>query len=167
MFDVDLQPGNTYQYRLRVSMANPNYNKQKEVASPAYAASKEPLVSDWFEIPQSVTVPPEYHLYAVDQNVLDGNSYRGQHAGVQLLRDPNTGAPRQAVFQIHKWLKDVLPTINASISATCPAHWRKWSVADACVLVYLLARYIGGPQRGRSAFLAGTKQEIRASQGAK
>jgi hypothetical protein len=66
LIDVDIVPGEIYKYRVQVKMANPNY-KMPNVASPAYAASKDPLLSEWFEINQLVSVPPEYHVYAVDQ----------------------------------------------------------------------------------------------------
>src|SRR5207244_2008491 len=38
--DVDVHPGHTYEYRLKVRMANPNY-KRRDTASPAYGTKLE------------------------------------------------------------------------------------------------------------------------------
>ena len=137
LIDVTIQPGEYYEYRLKVRMANPNYG-QKNVASPAYAESQEPLeATQWFEVglkgqPQVVASPPEYHLYAVDQAEVDqqdGKRYTGQNA--------NADKARRAVFQIHKWLLDTNQRPNVPVG--------EWSVAER-VLVHR-GEYIGVRER--------------------
>jgi hypothetical protein len=131
LIDVDVGTGDIYRYRFRVRMANPNY-KRTDVASPELAKSDTPLVSAWFEIPQLVAVPPEYHVYAVDQRELE-KKYEGQN------KDVRYDANRQAVFQIHKWLQYTSPG-----GPTCfPVG--EWAVAER-VIVYR-GEYVGRRQR--------------------
>lgn len=55
VLDPTVQPGRTYQYRLQVRMANPNYGR-KDVAAPGLADARE-IRSDWYEVPQKVVSP--------------------------------------------------------------------------------------------------------------
>jgi hypothetical protein len=61
--DVDVLPGYSYQYRMRVRMKNPNFGKDKEVREPN-DAKKEFLEGPWVILPEIVTFPAEAHLYA-------------------------------------------------------------------------------------------------------
>jgi len=96
--DVTIEPGKTYQYRLQVRMANPNFQRT-DVASPTYAQEKELQSDKWYEVPDMVKVPPELLYYAVDQKELEGRDYRGIYARVNLDRD------RQTALQIFRWLE--------------------------------------------------------------
>src|SRR5262249_27922819 len=58
VLDVTVEPGNSYQYRLRVRMANPNQGR---------GSSARAIVSAWYECPEPVVVPPDVTFYAVDQ----------------------------------------------------------------------------------------------------
>jgi hypothetical protein len=61
VIDVTVKPGESYQYRIRVRMANPNYGR-KDVANPLDALDAELKPRDggkWFEVPGVVTVPEE------------------------------------------------------------------------------------------------------------
>jgi hypothetical protein len=143
LIDIRIDPGKTYKYRIQVKMANPNINKPN-VASQSYATDKQPLVSDWFEIKQLVTVPPEYYVYAVDQQELDGKKYEGKNKGAQYLPD------RQAVFQIHKWLDD--PSLDER--TFFPVG--EWSVAER-VFAYR-GEYVGRKQRVEVAYWRPTQE---------
>jgi hypothetical protein len=133
LIDIDVKPGKIYKYRIQVKMANPNYGKTN-AASPAYSTSKEPLVSDWFEIKQLVSVPPEYHVYAVDQQYdFDPKKYDGQHK--DLRPDPN----RHVVLQIHKWLE------KTDQDARSYQPVGEWSVAERAFAVR--GEYVGRKQR--------------------
>src|SRR5262249_33800613 len=50
VIDVTVKPGESYQYRLRVRVANPNF-KRDDVAEPKFAEGKELPSTKWFEIP--------------------------------------------------------------------------------------------------------------------
>lgn len=106
LVDVTVEPGKTYQYRLRVRMGNPNFGR-KDVASPAYATEKE-LKSDWFTIPQKVTVPPEVDFYAVDQKEFDAADPSLQPRDRRPYKGINANATarkNQTVLQIHRWIQ--------------------------------------------------------------
>src|SRR5262249_503824 len=98
-----------------VKMGNPNYGRKGDVASPGYAAEKE-LRSEWFTIPQKVTVPPEVQFYAVDQKEYDAtdSSLQPQDKRQPRARRPSkginaNGVPRknQTVLQIPRWIQTI------------------------------------------------------------
>jgi hypothetical protein len=100
LVDVTVQPGKSYRYRIQVNMANPNY-KRDDVANPKYRDDPElPTNNQWFELPDTVVVPPEQYYYAVDQKEIDGKDYKGINADARP-RD------NQVVLQIHRWLEDL------------------------------------------------------------
>ncbi len=128
VLDVTVKPGESYQYRLRVRMANPNYGLQERVADPNFAERKEsnkdlkPNPDNlWYEIPGIVTVPTEMHYYAVDQKVLDGDKYAGSNARANIGRD-------QTVLQIHKYLENASPTGTKNVPIG------EWSVAERVIV---------------------------------
>jgi hypothetical protein len=96
--DFYVEPGKTYEYRVQVRMANPNYNR-KDVREDL--AEKPELVSEWVEVPQKLTIPEEIRYYAYDIKFAEpkNSEYRGQNAP-----DKN-----QAALQIHKWLSVLSP----------------------------------------------------------
>jgi hypothetical protein len=65
LVDVDVSPGLTYEYRIRLKMQNPNFGHEKEVANPAHANIKE-LYSPWALLTKTITVPTESFMYAID-----------------------------------------------------------------------------------------------------
>ncbi len=73
LIDVtNLEAGKTYQYRIKIRMANPNYRKPlSQVADPKYAVNPELISEDWYVIPGYLAVPAELTLYAVDQAAVD------------------------------------------------------------------------------------------------
>jgi hypothetical protein len=101
--DVTIKPGQTYEYRLQVRMANPNYQR-KDVRSPTYAQGEELKSESWFTVPEKVVAPPELLYYAVDQRELEGRNY-------DLRKGPNyrvtTPDKDRTFLQIHKWLEVV------------------------------------------------------------
>jgi hypothetical protein len=76
--DLTVVPGHTYQYRVRVVAANPNY-KHKNVAYASLARDKEVVANDWAVVPP-VTVPYDVNWYATDQR------FNGEQATVQIQR---------------------------------------------------------------------------------
>ncbi len=133
--DITIQPGKHYKYRLKVKMTNPNYQR-KDVASPEYK-EKETLESkDWYELPQTVTVPPETFYYVVDE--LQGlgardlaalRVLRNQSAQARLL-DPNRRPDHhQVVFQFHRWVEQTRPDRRED---AIPVG--EWAVADRVIV---------------------------------
>jgi hypothetical protein len=123
--DVDLTPGCTYTYHIQVRVQNPNFGKKNEVAQQNWAGIKE-LTSTWTTT-KPFTVPDTFHLYAVDQFLVDKmgitdpkelNLREKQH---KKLMDGN-----HAVLQLHRWFDKGGPQLDLLIS--------DWAVADAVVV---------------------------------
>lgn len=111
--DVDIQPGETYEYRVQIRMGNPNYKRTKDVASPTYADGAE-LVSEWSKVPIVVTLPEEQSCYLVDQRKEDDKSFKGL---------TSEDSKRQVPMQIHKWFQNTgAETQNLSVG--------DWAVAE-------------------------------------
>ena len=118
VIDVTVRPAESYQYRLRVNMANPNFGRTaNEVFLPQDADNKilEPKDKEkmWFEIPGIVTVPSEMHYYAVDEKA----AFNGTKVG-----------PDQTVLQIHKYLE------NAASGKGKEVPVGEWSVAERVIV---------------------------------
>src|SRR5205085_978729 len=69
--DVDVTPGYSYEYRIRIKVTNPNYKKVKEVSQPDHARDKDilsdPIVVSFKDGDKDTTVvkvPTDRHLYA-------------------------------------------------------------------------------------------------------
>jgi serine/threonine protein kinase len=113
VIDVTVRPGLAYRYRLRVRMANPNYQREG-VHDPADAREPALQPGPWFELPKAVRVGAEFQGYAVDQAELDGGKRR------VWLR------PNQTVLQFHRWV-ETLPGPGKEP----PLLVGEWVVAEA------------------------------------
>lgn len=129
--DVKIEPGKYYQYRLKVKMANPNYERS-DVASPEYKVKETLESSEWKELPQIVKVPTEEYFYVVDE--AHGKSTReimrtippesAQYKMMRANAPPPTG--EQVAFQFHRWVE----TTQQSRKDTEPIPVGEWAVAD-------------------------------------
>jgi hypothetical protein len=107
--DLTIQPGQTYEYRLKVKMRNPNWNKpESEVANKQLTVPPE-LTSEWKPVTKPdgqmlrLSVPTDLHLYAVDEQEIENRGqskkvYKGMHANTSY------DASKQVPVQIHKWV---------------------------------------------------------------
>jgi hypothetical protein len=128
--DVEVQPGRTYQYRVRVRMANPNFGKKEAVAEPQFAAGK--VLESAAVVTAPVTVSPEVTFYAVDQALRDGKKWKTAHEKGADLSPPDA---EKVAVQIHKWVDEVQ---HLGV---------RYTVADWLIAERLLVRrgeYIGG-----------------------
>jgi hypothetical protein len=130
--DVTVQPGKTYEYRVKIKIVNPTYGKDELAVSKEAAADPVLVAEDWKEVtqrvgeeetPLRVTVADELMYYAVDekldQRVLPANSER-------------------AAVQIHRWLEEV--RVNPSDkSSVVPVG--EWSILER--LLVHRGEYIG------------------------
>jgi hypothetical protein len=107
--DVDVEPGQTYQYRVRVLMKNPNYdpgNRQKKVARPD-DANVEILKGKFVEIGLRVTVPLDVNMYAYDPVAYAEEvkrKYAKEPAVLNLLGNREGDLP---VVQMQSWMTQV------------------------------------------------------------
>jgi hypothetical protein len=98
--DVTVEAGHLYQYRVAVKALNPNYQKPaKDLAVPALAL-KEFLQSEYFEVPDTIVVPPEEHLYAAAKDE------RRNHITEKL---PSPGLWDETWVQMQRWYAFIRP----------------------------------------------------------
>lgn len=141
LIDVTVQPGKTYEYRLKVRMGNPNMNRT-DVASPSYRKEEYLEAKEWSK-PIRVHVDHELNYYAVDQEPIERAKadkpeqfrYRGPYSG-RIANDFR--ADRQMYFQAHRWLDKVTHRGNEK-------EVGEWTVAERFP-VYR-GEYIGRSER--------------------
>lgn len=98
-YDPTVEAGNTYEYRVKVKMANPNYH-QKGLAYPALGKEKTITASDWTPVPK-VTVPYDGSYYAVQEAPAADNLQLEIHKWVDMvLTDPEN---QQSVQPVAQW----------------------------------------------------------------
>jgi hypothetical protein len=149
VLDVTVRPGTTYQYRLRVRMANPNQGKKETVPGGPGVM----LVSPWHDLPAPVVMPPEVVYYAVDQMELEGRrSYKGPKWNAR---------PGQVVLQAHRWVDHVrVSTLDLPVGEWVVAErfavYRGEQVGrhvrvEVPVWDYLREKFVIAAPRGRGA----------------
>jgi len=123
--DVDVRPGFTYQYRVRIKMKNPNFKKTAEVARPD-DAKQEVLWGPWVTIANQVSVPVDHNVYAGDPVQYAENLRRDfkDPNVINLLDNKNGEVP---VVQFQTWTERV--AIDSGKSE--PAGY--WVVAEVPV----------------------------------
>ena len=142
--DMDVKPGFSYQYRIRVRMRNPNFGQRDKVSKPD-DAKREFLEGPWVQIPQIVTVPSEMYFYAFDSdaylnNVKDLVERSGKELALKnLLEERGVQDGTRAVIQMHSWLPQV--RIDGAGNKTEPVG--SWVVAEMPVA---RGEYIGRRQ---------------------
>ncbi len=112
--DPTVQPGHSYEYRIRIKMTNPNYQKPEEwLAYKSLAKDKEIVAKEWTPIGQRITVPPDLTYYVVDERPEKGP--RPAPADQNLI-----------AFQIHRWLESVVTNPTASQLKVAVGDWSIW-----------------------------------------
>jgi hypothetical protein len=100
-----VEPGFTYEYRIKVKMANPNYNQPKNVAYAALAKPKQLVANDWSLVPK-IDVPLDTFWYAVDSRA----------------------DPEKVNLQMHRWVDYTQPSTDMSASTAVPVA--DWSILE-------------------------------------
>lgn len=129
VIDVTVKPGESYQYRIRVRMANPNLGRDDVADSFDAVMTNEnnkelkpsPTKGTWFVVPDVVSLPADMHYYVVDQKAVDGQGYKGNNARGTVSRE-------QTVLQIHKFIE------NAGTGQAKNIPVGEWSVAERVIL---------------------------------
>ncbi len=141
LIDITIEPGKFYRYRLKIKMANPNYN-HPNVAVPADKLARELVSDNWYELPQTVSVPPELCYYVVDQKHVKDDNAPWQVAtpkpGSSLFDmwiEP-TDRDRKAAFQFQRWV-EATPMYPGGE----PVPVGDWAVADRVFVAH--GEYVG------------------------
>lgn len=108
--DVDVKPGYTYEYRIRLRMLNPNYKPPEdkgpiEVANPNHAKVKE-LFSPWLQLSEAITVPAEAFIYAADVASYRERTIKEFEKEKELLSRLQV-KDGQAVVEMCTWMEEV------------------------------------------------------------
>jgi hypothetical protein len=124
--DYTVQPGKTYEYRLRIVMGNPNFGR-KDINNPSFAQDKT-IASEWFQVPTPMYVEPDLYYYSVDQKEIERNEYKGPNSSI----NPRAN---EVVLQAHRFLPSTKVKDGTNLFVG------EWSVAER----YLAARgeYVG------------------------
>lgn len=125
--DPDVEPGFSYQYRVRVKMRNPNFGKETLVREKS-EAKKEVLDGPWVAIPALAVLPPDAHLYAYDPdeylktakatvdevkaNVPNNKKDTAGTSMNNLLEYREVIDGRRAIVQFQTWMPQVLASGN-------------------------------------------------------
>jgi hypothetical protein len=102
--DTDLEPGKTYQYRVKLKVKNPNFEKAGEVAEESQAKEKSiysggSATENWYVIPHKAYVPHEFQVYVAPP---DEKPASGAPPVLPANRD-------QVNLQIHRWIDHFFP----------------------------------------------------------
>jgi hypothetical protein len=94
--DPEILEGYTYQYRFKVKMLNPNFERKSDVAFPSLAKPKELVAKDWWPTtnPLSVTVSTDTQFYVVNEK-----PERGVHLHTTRPADKD-----HVALQMHRWV---------------------------------------------------------------
>ena len=111
LFDVTVEAGKTYEYRLQVRMANPSFGRT-DAASQGYAQDPELTPKSWYVVPQKLTVPSDIYYYAVDQKELDAKEPKPAPDKDKMEKDKEKELKlpfmpvreNQTVLQMHRWI---------------------------------------------------------------
>jgi hypothetical protein len=105
--DATVESGYTYQYRIKIRMANPNFG-QHNLAYPALGKD-EVLAARDFEQTKRITVPSDTDWYVMDEK-------------------PNKD---RLTVQIHRWVDFAYTSAEEPDSKTTIGDWTIWERADA------------------------------------
>lgn len=99
-FDFDLNPGETYKYRVRLVVRNPNFQRPiEEVVLPAVAEG-ETRTTPWSNETAAVTAEEDVHFY------------------LQSVRPPRGIAGTTAKFEIYQWYPKTGTTIQSVLKTS-------------------------------------------------
>lgn len=99
-FDFDLTPGETYQYRVRLVVRNPNYGRPIEQVELPSVAEGETRTTPWSNETAAVNVKKDVHYY------------------LQSVRPPRGNNGTTAKFEIFQWYPETGTTVHSVLSTS-------------------------------------------------
>lgn len=128
LVDLGIQPGKFYRYRFKVRMANPNYGRD-DVASTAYKAKLELESNKWWELKDTVSIPPETIYYVVDQKLVSGKEkFPVESPQADMWNQFKEPTPRDhyVCLQLHRWVEST--RVDVKNDEAVPIG--EWAIAD-------------------------------------
>jgi hypothetical protein len=119
-FDVTIEPGKTYEYRMKVCMANPNAGRPDRPPE-----GQELEARDWYVVPEKARLAPDLAFYGVDQKEIDARDPGNLPPGPRNVYPVRTW---ETVVQVHRWV-DFLPVKNRG---ALPVG--DWAIAERVVV---------------------------------
>jgi hypothetical protein len=119
--DFTAQPDETYRYRIRIVVFNPNYNR--EDVSPGVNTKSEELQGDWSQATDEVHMPPDVTAYAM--GVLPATPKSEMKGAFQIIKfNPEDGQtlPRQFEAAPGELLGEVRTTPIPTSDGTGPKN---------------------------------------------
>src|SRR5438132_6593093 len=105
-YDVTVQPGMVYQYRVAVRMANPCYKSDRAVSK--NITQEKEIRGAWAELPNPIRIPDELLFYAVDERRNEGSYAFGD---------------QRMPVQVHHWLERVQTDPNHRDASFYAGDW--------------------------------------------
>ncbi len=103
VYDPTVKPGETYQYRLKVVMLNPNYRRQ-DVASTGFSKEAEIVCEEWYEIPGSYSTPSDLNCYVTEAKTSPDQS----RVNLEVYKWATAVKRGNVPINLGDWLKTVL-----------------------------------------------------------
>lgn len=123
VFDPTVQPGEAYQYRMRVVMSNPNFGRQ-DVASTSYAKEKEIIADDWYQVPGTYAAPSDLACYVNDTRTSDPN-----RLNLEVYKWAAAVKKSDTEIKLGDWLKSTISVgkgemVGRNSRVTLVPYWR-------------------------------------------
>jgi hypothetical protein len=112
--DASVEPGTTYQYRIQVRMANPNYQQPTKLIAHSGLARIKELVSEWMET-KAIAVPGDFQFYitnVADKGIVSKHKTAGK--GVDTNYSPASIGDRLVPFQVHRFVSALVDMSDKS-----------------------------------------------------
>ncbi len=103
VYDPTVKPGETYQYRLKVVMLNPNYRRQ-DVASTGFSKEAEIISEEWFEIPGSYSTPSDLNCFVTEAKTSSDQT----RVNLEVYKWTTAVKRGNVPINLGDWLKTVL-----------------------------------------------------------
>ncbi|QDU58419.1 hypothetical protein [Aeoliella mucimassa] len=103
-FDMSVQPGKSYKYRVRLVMADPNYQQRRDNLDPTVVARnpKKNILGDWSDASPTIAIPSAGRVRVADADPLRDSAY--SEPQVQMLVEAfdidERGNARQAALEL-------------------------------------------------------------------
>jgi hypothetical protein len=102
-FDLGVQPGRQYRYRVRLVLANPNYRVPPRYLESPQLANDELLQTSWTEPSEIIAVPPDVHLLVSSVTRPSAWPHPGDPAGSPPTMYLGDVAKPSAEMMVVKW----------------------------------------------------------------